>query len=327
MKLAEIFSDNAVFQAEKKICLFGRGKGTLKVVFCGKTYRFSALEDEWKFYLAQETYGGPYTMELELEGEKRVLRNIMIGDVILCAGQSNAQFEVREESDAESVEENENVRFFVSDRIEKHESLHSADGWQVATKEKLLRFSALGFHVADDLNKKKHVAVGVVGCSQNASVIRSWLDKESLTEDVFVPVCDRHRDCVNRTFSEWNGDSALYEHTFLPVASYPYGAVVWYQGESDTTIAEGKIYKTLLKRLIALWRKDTGDRNLPFVVVQICDFQPRNDEGWKCIQRAQEECAKESENVKLVTSSDVCEHGVIHPADKRKLAEKIAAIL
>lgn len=48
---------------------------------------------------------------------------------------SNARFEVGEEIDSENVEEKENIRFFVSDRIEKHKRLHSADGWQVATKK------------------------------------------------------------------------------------------------------------------------------------------------------------------------------------------------
>ncbi len=327
VKLAPIFSDNMVFQANKPICVFGEGKGRVKVCFLGKTYEKDCLEEKWVIYLEAFSYGGPYEMYIALNTEEIFLKNIMLGDVILCAGQSNVQFEVQLEKDGENVLENENVRYYISDMIEEHGLIHSKDGWQLGGKEKIQAFSALGFHIGDYLNKKKGVAVGIVGCFQGASIIQSWLDKESLTTDVFVPIEKRHLDSSIEQYSAWNKDSALYEYTFLPITPFAFSAVVWYQGESNTSIAEGAVYDIFLKRLITRWRKDLNDETLPFVIVELCEFEERADEGWKSIQIAQKKVVEQTKYTLFVTSSDVCEHNDIHPCDKRGLAFKISQTL
>ena len=103
--------------------------------------------------------------------------------------------------------------------------------------------------------------------------------------------------------------------------------MIWYQGESNTTVAEGKVYTQLLAGLIKSWREDLKDLELPFVIVEICDYDPRNDDGWRAIQQCQQEVVKVVKNVKTVTSKDVCEHFEIHLSNKEKLAEKIVDVL
>ena len=103
-----------------------------------------------------------------------------------------------------------------------------------------------------------------------------------------------HGDYRTEPYAFRNRDSALYEHTFLPLVPFSFKGIIWYQGESDTTIEESKIYKEFLKRLIQTWRKDLDDEEMPFVIVQICDYVYRDDEGWKGIQKAQEEFAQEN---------------------------------
>ena len=103
--------------------------------------------------------------------------------------------------------------------------------------------------------------------------------------------------------------------------------IIWYQGESNTTIPESKVYTELLIRLISSWREDLKDIELPFIVVEICDFDGRNDDGWRAIQYCQQEIVNYCKNVKTVTSKDVCESENIHPANKEKLAEKISTAL
>ena len=103
--------------------------------------------------------------------------------------------------------------------------------------------------------------------------------------------------------------------------------MVWYQGESDASVAEGLVYCDELCTLIDVWRKDFGDDELPFIVVQIADTLERMTEGWKLVQRAQEEVVTRRENVKMVESRDVCETDDIHPKTKHKLAKRIAQAL
>ena len=101
------------------------------------------------------------------------------------------------------------------------------------------------------------------------------------------------------------------------------GNVVWYQGESNTTVSEGKIYLKLFRELVDSWRRIAQDTELPFTVVQICDFDVRPDEGWSVIQEAQQKAGQELYKVKTVVSRDVCESFEIHPRTKNILAYKV----
>ena len=323
MKLAEIFSDGMVLQANRPVRIFGSGRGTVEIDFLGKKYSLCSEKEEWEVELEPQDFGGPYQMDIKLNGVRKTFLDIVFGDVILCAGQSNMQFEIGLETDGAQTEPNSRVRYFHSDNIEGHGRLRSAMGWLPADQKNIPDFSALAYHIAAGLAQKRDRYIGIVSCVQGASVIRSWLSPEVLTPDVYIPLNERHADSFDPAYAAFNQDGACYAKSFLPVAPYAVSAVIWYQGESDTSVAEGKIYFKLLKKLITLWREKLRDENLPFVIVQICDLDIRADEGWRAIQTAQLRAGREIAGVKTVTSSDVCEHTQIHPSDKRALAEKI----
>lgn len=89
VKLNSIFTDNMVLQARKPIKIFGTGKGKVEILFCGRCARTEFGEDQWQVQIPPMKYGGPYSMEICLNGSARILQNVMVGEVILCAGQSN----------------------------------------------------------------------------------------------------------------------------------------------------------------------------------------------------------------------------------------------
>ena len=327
MNLASIFRDNMVFQAEKPVRFFGTGSGNVEIVLKGSSYAQSFSGETWGMELPAQPYGGVFDITVRLQGEIVLLKNVAFGDVFLCAGQSNMRFAIKEEKGASNVRTDEKIRYFCSDRIEEHDSVKSADGWLLCKEKEIGCWSALGTHIAVEYRKKKDVFVGIIGCFQGASVIRSWIPERELDEDVYVPLEYRLADHVHPIFGAWNGDSQLYQHTFLPIVPFAVKDVVWYQGESDTTIAEGRVYTKLLAKLIKAWREDLRDKELPFVVVEICDCDSRNDEGWRSIQQCQQAISGVVKNVTTVTSKDVCEHFDIHPANKEELARKIAYVL
>ena len=119
----------------------------------------------------------------------------------------------------------------------------------------------------------------------------------------------------------------MYKKSFLPITPYSFSRVIWYQGESDTSVAEGEVYTKLLARLIEAWREDLKDSELPFTVIEICDYNSRKDEGWRVIQHCQQEIVNVSDNVTVVTSKDVCDASSIHPSNKEALAKKVAESL
>ncbi len=279
----------------------------------------------WEIELEAMEYGGPYTLELLLDGTPYTLHDVMIGEVLLCAGQSNMQFMVKEENIENPVyAENSMVRAFVVDRPEENEGLKTCDGWVPATENTIPRWSAIGYHMGEYLQKKRGIAIGIIGCYQGASVIQSWMPERLFTSPkLCVPKEELFMDHTNQ-FSAWNGFGTLYHGMFEKFLPFSVGHVVWYQGESNTSLAEGQIYDELLTTLIHTWREDLRWEMLPFILVQICDFDERKDEGWKLVQSAQEKTAKQVPYTIMVESRDVCEHAHIHPEDKRQLSQKIA---
>ena len=119
MKLASIFTDHLVLQAGKPIRVFGTGKGCVKVTFDGQSIEKSFAEDKWCVELPPHDFGGSYEMEVELDGKKTVLHDVYVGQVLLCAGQSNMQMKMKDEITApDSYIDSDKLRLFNVDRPE-----------------------------------------------------------------------------------------------------------------------------------------------------------------------------------------------------------------
>jgi len=323
MNLAAVFCDGMVLQAHCPIRIFGSGEGKAEVQFQGKRYPATVSAGKWTAELPAMSYGGPYEMIVRMNGEKRILQNIMIGEVYLCAGQSNMQFRICDEIRGGEEHGNPHVRYYLSPYPECHGE-KPLNGWVVATGDPLQKISALGFHIADGIARKKNITVGIVGCFQGASTIQSWIPEGRLTGELDIPFADRFFDSrYEECF--WNHrDGTCYRSTFEPLVPFSFAAVIWYQGESNTSEAESVVYGKMLKEMIADWRAELKSPELPFFAVQIADYLPRADSpAW---YRVQEELARAeaSENaVYSVRSADVCENKQIHPCNKRPLAERI----
>lgn len=325
MKLASIFTDNAVFAAGKPIRIFGCGKGLAKIEFCGITHEVISEDEKWCITLPEMKYGGPYTLKFTSEGVEKILTNIHIGEVYLFSGQSNIGFRL---SDSNTPR----------DEWEEIESLMLLEvgfysfgyGWRRAKSGVFENFSALGYLVGKEISKKKGVAVGIIQCSQGASIIESWLPEGTLEKiGISIPTEDKHDDHIEEEYEDWNKDAVLYEKKLKEVIPYSLSGVVWYQGESDASEAEGLVYERELSELIRIWREKFLDTSLPFTVVQLADTHERMAEGkgWELIQKAQASISKSVPGVYTAISRDVCETDDVHPKTKKILAERIASII
>ena len=327
MRLDALFSDHMVLQARKPIRVFGEGAGRASVCLDGDFADTESSGPFWCATLPARDEGGPYDLTVSLDGEETVLRDVYVGDVYLLAGQSNMQFKLRESSCPEDQwVEWPLLRGFSLARPEAGEPYAPEDGWQVCSRDKAGDFSAIGYHLGEMTRAGR--AVGLIICYQGASVIESWLPEGAAASlGISVPLEDRHVDHTWPEYTVWNQDGYLYRHMFRKLPPLSLSAVIWYQGESDTTEAEARVYDRELECLVRTWRGDLGDSSLPFVIVQIADYQPRSDEGWRALQRAQQRVAADIPFAALVRSADICESDNIHPATKSRLAALIADVL
>lgn len=100
------------------------------------------------------------------------------------------------------------------------------------------------------LRERTGASVGIVECYQGASVIQSRMKKsEAEKEEFYIPMNKRHRDFTNegyKTYLRWNEDGKLFENMLLRIAPFSFSGVVWYQGESNTSVSE---------EFFRLWKK------------------------------------------------------------------------
>ncbi len=321
-----IFCDGMVLAEKKPVRIFGTGNGNVTVCFLGLTAETVGTEDHWLIEFPPQRRGGPYTMEIYLNDEKKILQDIYIGKVILLAGQSNMQFKLWESTFAGTDAQGcPMLRLYTPERLEANEFYHPEDGWVPCRKENAVNWSAIGYYSGIELCRRCGCAVGLVVCYQGASIIESWMPAGTMERlGVYLSMEALHPDHTNPLYAIWNKDGVLYETMVRRIAPFSISDVIWYQGESNTTPEEGRIYDTVLSEMIRIWRRDFHDAELPFTIVQISDFDDRRDDGWHAVQKAQMRISRHLSMVKTVVSADICETDNIHPPTKDVLARRIA---
>ncbi|MBQ0083354.1 MAG: hypothetical protein KBS52_01125 [Clostridiales bacterium] len=331
MKLASIISDGAVFQRGQKIAVFGEGTGEFSAKFLGEERSVTANGKFCVEFSAHEA-GGPYEMYVNLAGEEKIIKDIMIGEVILLAGQSNPELTIADTFDKDTeFLRNHNVRFYMQTR--PHQDNHGSElypercifneNWSELKENEARSWSAIALHTALYFEKKLGVAVGVVAAYKGSTIIQSFLSEKSLGN--FEIEISKMREYP--LFFLWNKDSCIYHYVIEKLIPYQFGSVIWYQGESNRTLYEAAFYDKMLETLIADWRVYFQKPDLPFAIVEINDFPEPCEDGVKAIQEALGRAVAATENTELVVIKDLGEHALIHPRNKREVSERICAAL
>ena len=142
--------------------------------------------------------------------------------------------------------------------------------------------------------------------------------------------------CPGGDVSLQNLPTTLYNAVLHPLAPFALSGVVWYQGESN--VGNPAPYADYLQKLIGCWRERWQQPELPFVVVQLANYDGRQQTGmprpityqatptnsnWAQLREAQRLTAKKMTNVELASAIDLGETVDIHPLRKKEVAERI----
>ena len=143
--------------------------------------------------------------------------------------------------------------------------------------------------------------------------------------------------CPSGDVSLQNLPTTLYNAVLYPLAPYAINGIVWYQGESNT--GNPAPYADYLKKLIGCWRDRWQDQQMPFVIVQLANYDGRQqtayprpitpqpepvNSGWAQLREAQRTVAKADNRAELAVINDLGETVDIHPLRKKEVAERIA---
>lgn len=123
-----------------------------------------------------------------------------------------------------------------------------------------------------------------------------------------------------------NEPAGLYNSMIHPLRNYSIRGIIWYQGESDTGPDGSKQYESMLVNLINDWRTQWANKKLPFVIVQLANYQQRSNKpmesGVAQVREAQRRVTLRLKNTGLATAIDLGESNDIHPLNKKDLAHR-----
>jgi sialate O-acetylesterase len=143
--------------------------------------------------------------------------------------------------------------------------------------------------------------------------------------------------CPSGDVSLQNLPTTLYNAVLYPLAPYAINGIVWYQGESNT--GNPAPYADYLKKLMGSWRDRWQDQQMPFVIVQLANYDGRQqtafprpitpqsapvNSGWAQLREAQRMVAKDDARAELAVINDLGETVDIHPLRKKEVAERIS---
>ncbi len=326
--LPSVFADNMVLQQNSTVAIWGWSDPaeTVKIVAGWNekdTIKVKAdNSSKWTTTIKTIGAGGPYS--IRILGSSRVeLKNVMLGEVWICSGQSNMEWSVNHkiingEEDAAKAA-NPNIRIFHVQKIGAEYPQETCNAtWTVCSPETMRSTSAVGYFFARELQQKLNVPVGIIVSAWGGTPAEVWIEKSRIEKN---PTLNAHK--YNEKYEWWPGTpGTLYNSMIAPFAPYGIAGAIWYQGESNC--GNYQIYAQLMKTLIENWRADFK-KDFPFYLVQIAPYIYGDKGTSEYLREQQELITKTVPNTGMVVVSDLVDNVKdIHPRNKVDVGKRLA---
>ena len=191
VKLPQLVRDSMILQRDSKINIWGWASKNEKITikFNGKSYKTTAGSDgKWLIQLSSMKAGGPYTMEIS-GANKILLKDILIGDVWFCSGQSNMvhQLNIHDVTYAKDIAEanySQIRHFWIPTRtsLQGPQDDLPSGYWKPAIGDEVRPFSAVAYFFALELFRKYKVPIGLINASVGGTPIEAWTSEEGLKD-------------------------------------------------------------------------------------------------------------------------------------------------
>jgi sialate O-acetylesterase len=185
-----LFQDHAVLQRDRPIVVWGRaanGEGVTVSLGAATATTRADPSGQWSVQLPAMSAGGPFVLSAQdSAGVQQAARDVLVGDVFLCSGQSNMALPVRRAGDTDSEirdSRNDTIRMLTVEHassLTPQMAFASPMAWQSAAPETVPAWSAACFFFGRELQKTVHVPIGLVNASWGGSNIRPWMSAAAL---------------------------------------------------------------------------------------------------------------------------------------------------
>lgn len=346
IKLPKVIGSNMVLQRNQPVPVWGwsaPGK-TVKVVFDNQSK--TGIADSagyWKLTLkALKANSKPQDMLITADTSTVKLTNILVGEVWLCSGQSNMEYNLKlmkgytkpfKGIDSAALELgviNPQIRMF---KVEKKLSLPdvTTTGWNECRDSAQAKITAAGYYFAKLIQAKLHVPVGIISSSWGGSRIEPWTPPSAYTT---LPAFAKEA-AADTLFIDGVKPGNYYQSMIQPLAPFALHGFLWYQGESNCMLNEpGMRYADKMQALVDSWRSQWGNSKLPFYSVLIAPYYytqrkdkvPHTKETLPLFWEQQVQ-STHIPNTDLITVTDLVDDlRNIHPSYKWEVGRRLALL-
>lgn len=184
--LPKIFADNMVLQRNSTIPVWGWAKANEKVVVIFNKQTKATKADKsgkWIIRLDAENAGGPF--ELTIKGENIIqIKNVLVGEVWICSGQSNMEWTVGQSLNAKYEIATSNNPFIRHIKVSRDMNSLPIDDfkegeWKVCDSSTVADFSAIGYFFGKKIYDELKVPIGLINASWGGTNIETWISREA----------------------------------------------------------------------------------------------------------------------------------------------------
>lgn len=357
VELPNIFTDHMVLQRGQANKVWGRAEPQEEVTVTIADQSHDATADAqgaWSVMLEPLQAVGPH--ELIVSGiNEIVVRDVLVGEVWLCSGQSNMEWKLQYTYNSDLVAAAANfpqIRMIGYPNVGRQEPVwtHPDSKWQVCSPKTVNGFSAVGYFFGRQLHQTLDVPIGLVNDAWGGSACEAWIDRDKLAADeqyagllkrwsnteqrleailAKEELTEQERKQRGQLRGQMRGNQRpgnIYNGVLKSHLGYGIRGAIWYQGESNAGRAYQ--YRTLFPKMIASWREEWGQDDFPFYWVQLADFRQEKPEpgesDWAELREAQMMAMDVVPNCGQAVIIDVGEGRDIHPRNKVIVGQRLA---
>ena len=316
VSLPDVISDHMVLQQKQHVPIWGHADpGEVVTVRFGKQTKkvIASPDGRWLIKL-DPTVANATSATMTISGNNTIeLKDILVGEVWLVAGQSNMQRLLSETANGEAAiaaADHPQIRLFnVSRQVAFKHAQPPLATWQSCSPQTVKDFSAAGYYFGVELEKELHVPIGLINSSYGGSQAEAWTPNEYLLASADLrptvertKIWDEERPRVRAEYDEalkkWRAEAdqaraagarpspspavpdALREYR---IASSIYSGMIaplipfYIRGaiwyQGESNEARAQQYGLLLPTMIKSWRERWGEGDFPFAIVQLPNYR------------------------------------------------------
>ena len=359
-----VFGDSMVVQRDMPVHVWGWTQPNIDVHVAMAGHEAETRSDKngrFDVKLDPLPAGGPHEMVIQAD-ETRTFKDVLVGEVWVCSGQSNMQWPVSSanDPDLETLTANfPNIRLITVPRVGIQEPQNSFEGaWEACTPTSARDFSAVGYFFGRQLHQTLNVPIGLIDNAWGGSAAEAWVNRSELEKagkydellekwDTLAKTYD-HEAAMNsyrKRLAAWEKNKKgnrprpprdqltgnhrpanIYNGVLHPTIGYTIRGAIWYQGESNSSRAYQ--YRDLFPLMIKNWRDEWKQGDFPFYWVQLADFQAEvdtpGDSSWAELREAQTMTMSKLPNTGEAVIIELGEASDIHPRNKQDVAKRLA---